>query len=179
MSNPQNPQSIFPDFPHQSPVIDKDGDFTNMWSLSLGALYQALQKNFKNEGILFPSLTAAQITSIQALYTPFIGLPLPSGLASQAPPYSGYTLPDISGQTVFDTTNRVSWQFVITYDGATPPNILSASWQQLTYMSFYAGNPNSNVAGNVGWLCYNTTGSIMYICTVSGSKTTTTWTAFT
>lgn len=122
MSTPNNPQSIFPDLPREVPVINKDGDFSPLWSLGLSSLFQALQTNFKNEGIIFPNLSASNIADIQSLYTPFIGFPLPN------------TLPDISGQTVFDTTNRVSKQFVITYDGATPPNIVTAQWRQFVYL---------------------------------------------
>lgn len=122
MSTPNNPQSIFPDLPREVPVINKDGDFSPLWSLGLSSLFQALQTNFKNEGIVFPNLSATNIADIQALYTPFIGSPLPNNL------------PDISGQTVFDTTNRVSKQFVITYDGATPPNIVTATWRQFVYL---------------------------------------------
>ncbi len=117
-----NLQSIFPDLPREIPVIDKDGNFTALWSLGLASLFQALQENFKNEGILFPRLSAANIATIQAIYTPLIGAPLPQNI------------PDISGQTVFDTTNRVSKQFVITYDGAVPPNILTATWRQFVYL---------------------------------------------
>ena len=121
-ATPNNPQSIFPDLPREVPVINKDGDFSPLWSLGLSSLFQALQANFKNEGIIFPNLSAANIASIQSLYTPFIGSPLPNNL------------PDISGQTVFDSTNRVSKQFVITYDGATPPNIVTATWRQFVYL---------------------------------------------
>lgn len=122
MSTPNNPQSIFPDLPREVPVINKDGDFSPLWSLGLSSLFQALQTNFKNEGIVFPNLSAANIADIQSLYTPYIGFPLPNNL------------PDISGQTVFDITNRVSKQFVITYDGATPPNIVTATWRQFVYL---------------------------------------------
>ncbi len=115
-------QAIFPDLPREVPVIGKDGDFSPLWSLGLSALFQALQENFKNEGIIFPRLSAENIANIQAIYTPIIGLPLPQNI------------PDISGQTVFDTTNRVSKQFVITYDGAMPPNILTATWRQFVYL---------------------------------------------
>jgi|SRR5271163_4585774 hypothetical protein len=115
-------QAIFPDLPRETPVIGKDGDFSPLWSLGLSALFQALQENFKNEGIIFPRLSAANIATIQAIYTPFVGAPLPQNI------------PDISGQTVFDTTNRVSKQFVITYDGATPPNIVTAAWRQFVYL---------------------------------------------
>lgn len=120
----QNPifQAIFPDLPRETPVIDKNGDFMPLWSLGLSSLFQALQENFKNEGIIFPRLSAANIANIQAIYTPLIGAPLPQNI------------PDISGQTVFDTTNRVSKQFVITYDGATPPNIVTATWRTFMYV---------------------------------------------
>lgn len=121
-STPNNPQSIFPDLPREVPAVDKEGNFSPLWSLGLSSLFQALQKNFKNEGIVFPPLTATEIANIQSLYTPFIGSPLPMGL------------PDISGQTIFDSTNRVSKQFVITYDGATPPNIVTAQWRQFVYL---------------------------------------------
>lgn len=122
MATPNNPNSIFPDMPRQSPVIDKEGNFSPLWNLGLSSLFQALQNNFKNEGILFPGLSASNIADIQAIYTPLIGSPLPMNI------------PDISGQTVFDTTNRVSKQFVITYDGSTPPKILTAAWKQFAYV---------------------------------------------
>ena len=117
-----NLQSIFPDLPRETPVIGKDGNFSPLWSLGLSALFQALQENYKNEGILFPRLNAQNIADIQSIYTPLIGSPLPQNI------------PDISGQTVFDTTNRVSKQFVITYDGSVPPNILTATWRTLQYV---------------------------------------------
>lgn len=122
-TEPNQMQSIFPDLPREIPVIDpKTGDFAPLWSLGLSSLFQALQENYKNEGILFPRLSATNIASIQAIYTPLIGSPLPQNI------------PDISGQTVFDTTNRVSKQFVITYDGSVPPNIVTATWRQFVYL---------------------------------------------
>lgn len=122
MAENQIAQSIFPDLPRETPAVNENGDFNFLWSLGFASLFQALQKNFKNEGIMFPSLTATQIANIQAVYTPFIGMPLPANL------------PDISGQTVFDSTNRNTKQFVITYDGATPPNILTAAWKTFAYV---------------------------------------------
>jgi hypothetical protein len=100
--------------------VDKEGNFMPLLDLAFGFLFQALQTNFKNEGIVFPPLTATQIATIQAIYTPLIGSPLPQNI------------PDISGQTIFDSTNRVPKQFIITYDGATPPNIVTASWMTFT-----------------------------------------------
>ncbi len=122
MSTPNNPQSIFPDLPREVPAVDKDGNFSYLWSLGFSSLFQALQVNFKNEGILFPRLSSTEIAQIQSLYAPYIGLPLPDNL------------PDISGQTIFDYTNKVSKQFVITYDGSIPPNILTAQWRQFVYL---------------------------------------------
>jgi hypothetical protein len=159
-------QSIFPDLPRTAPAVDKDGNFAPLWSLGFASLFQALQKNFKNEGILFPALSATDIATIQSIYNPaLIGSPLPQNI------------PDISGQTVFDTTNRVPKQFIILYDNSTPPNIIQALWLNINVMLTNAGNPNGSVVGNAGWLCYNTlgaSGSILYICTANGS---TSWTA--
>ncbi len=117
-----NPPSIFPDVPRESPAVDKDGNLSPLWELGLGSLFQALQENYKQEGIIFPRIDATQIAAIQSNYASLIGFPLPIGV------------PDISGQTVFDTTNRVPKQFIITYDGSTPPNILTAAW--LTFTMF-------------------------------------------
>ena len=115
-------QSIFPDLPREVPAVMEDGNFNYLWSLGFASLFQALQRNFSNEGIKFPPLADTQIAQIEAIYTPLIGGPLP------------YYIPDISGQTIFDSTNRVSKQFVITYDGATPPNIVTATWRQFVYL---------------------------------------------
>lgn len=115
-------QPLFPDLPRQAPLVGETGHMNELWSLGLSQLFQALQANFKNEGIVFPPLSAANIAMIQAIYTPLIGMPLPIGT------------PDISGQTVFDTDNRVSKQFVITYDGATPPNIVTAQWRTFAFV---------------------------------------------
>lgn len=162
----QNPQSIFPDLPREIPVIDaKTGDFAPLWSLGLSSVFQALQDNFKNEGILFPRLTATQIANIQAIYTPLIGAPLP------------ITIPDISGQTVFDTTNRVSKQFVITYDSSTPPKILAAQWNILSYLVLGNGNPNGSQAGQVSWFYYDLVGQVLYICTTNGGTGSAVWVA--
>lgn len=114
-------QSIFPDLPREEPVVDKNGNFNQLWALGISALFQALQDNFKNEGILFPPLSSTDIATIQSIYNPaLIGMPLPQNI------------PDISGQTVFDSTNRVPKQFIITYDGSSPPNIVTASWKTFT-----------------------------------------------
>jgi hypothetical protein len=113
-------QSIFPDYPRDRPAIDKDGNLTSQWDLGLSALFQALQKNYKNEGLLIPTLDASNIAIIQSLYTPYV-----SGS------YDALTanLPDISGQMVYDTTNNVPKIFVIVNTGGT---VTSASWKTFT-----------------------------------------------
>lgn len=118
----KKPTSIFPDYPRSSPAVNKDGNFSTQWDWAFNQIFQGLQVNFKNEGILFPALSATDISTIQGLYTPYIGSPLPQNL------------PDISGQSVFDSTNRVPKVFIITYDGATPPNILTAAWKTYVLM---------------------------------------------
>jgi hypothetical protein len=118
MSTTRKAQSIFPDYPRPQPIVDKEGNFQPLLDLAFSSLFQALQRNFKNEGILLPPLTSAQIAQIQAIYDPtLIGMPLPPNI------------PDISGQTIFDSTARVPKVFIITYDGATPPNIVTAAWK--------------------------------------------------
>jgi hypothetical protein len=164
-STPNNPQSLFPDLPREMPAVTKEGNFSQLWSLGFSSLFQALQKNFKNEGVVFPNLNATDIADIQSLYTPLIGNPLPMGF------------PDISGQTVFDTTNRVSKQFVITYDSSSPPNILAAQWNIIAYLILGNGNPNGAQAGQIGWFYYDLTGMALYICTTSGSTSGAAWTS--
>ncbi len=157
----QNPQSIFPDLPREAPVLDKSGNFNALWSLGFSALFQALQKNFKNEGIVFPPLTATQMSTIQALYTSYIGSSYATLVAA---------LPDISGQTVFDSTTLISNQFVIATNGAATPLVTLAKWVPFSMMLTNAGDPNGSVAGILNWLCYDSTDNIMYICTTSGSS---------
>ena len=160
-----NHLSLFPDLPRESPAVDTEGNFTFLWALGFASLFQALQDNFSNEGVKFPSLNSTDIASIQSRYSAFIGMPLPPELN------------DISGQTVFDTDNRVSKQFVITYDGSTPPKILAAQWNILSYLILGTGSPNGTQAGQVSWFYYDLSGMTLYICTTSGSTISAVWTA--
>lgn len=159
-----NPFSIFPDLPRESPAVTEDGNFSFLWSLGFASLFQALQKNFKNEGVIFPNLPAADIANIQALYAPSIGHTL------------DINLPDISGQTVFDTDNRVTKQFVITYDTSTPPIVLVAQWNILPYLVLGSGSPTGVQGGTVSWFYYDTANKVLYICTTSGGPGVAVWT---
>jgi hypothetical protein len=116
------PQALFPDMPRENPAIDKNMGFNQTWTLAFSNLFQTLQSNFKNEGFLLPPLNSSQITTIEDIYTSLIGGPLP------------LNIPDISGQTIFDSNTRKPKVFIITYDGATPPNIVTASWKTYVLM---------------------------------------------
>ena len=160
------PQSIFPDMPRESPATDKNGNFMPLWEIGLSALFQALQTNFKNEGILFPSLSASSMTSIQNLYAAYIG-----------GSYNNLTrnLPDISGQTVYDTDTQISNQFVIAKDNTN--NVTLAEWVPLAMMLTSTANPDMTVAGVLNWLCYDTVNKILYACYTAGAVGTARWAA--
>lgn len=157
-------QPIFPDFPRQAPLVDKDGNINHLWELGLGSLFQALQKNFKNEGILFPPLTATEMSTIQALYTPFIG---------QSYNILTQSLPDISGQTVYDSTTQISNQFIIAKN--ISGNVTLAEWVPFAMMLTNAGTPDLVVAGVLNWLCYDTTNKVLYACYLAGAAGTARW----
>lgn len=160
-------QSIFPDVPRETPETDKDGNFTALWSLGIGSLFQALQENFKNEGIVIPRLSANEIATIQALYAAYVG-----------GAYNELTknLPDISGQTVYNQTTKFTNQFVIATDTAMIPNVTLAEWVPLAVMLTHAGTPNGAVAGVLNWLCYDTSLKQLYACTTAGAIGTAIWT---
>jgi hypothetical protein len=116
----QNPKAIFPDLPRETPTIDKDGHLSPLWSLGFASLFQALQKNFRNTGILFPSITTDEANEVVAIYSPYIGSPLPPGLDN------------VSGQTAFNTTLSLPQIFIIAFDTRTPPNITGVKWWTFT-----------------------------------------------
>lgn len=115
--------SIFPDLPRAVPAVDKEGNFTPLWSLGFASLFQALQVNYKNEGILFPPLTSDQAARIASLYIQYY-LPTPRPL----PP----GIPDISGQTIYNKTIEKPQIFIINYDASVPPNVTGARWWTFT-----------------------------------------------
>ncbi len=119
----KNPPTIFPDLPRASPMVDKDGNVNHLWGLGFANLFQQLQQNFGNEGILFPSLTTTQANQIAANYTQYYtpsNIPLPPGIKN------------ISGQTIFNVTISAPQIFIISFDGATPPNVTGARWWTFT-----------------------------------------------
>lgn len=123
MAEQQNKNAIFPDLPREIPAVDKQGNFNSLWSLGLASLFQALQKNFKSEGIVLPSLTTDQANQIAALYTTYYNptrRPLPPGIE------------DISGQMIYNTTIEIPQVFIISYDSSTPQNVTGARWWTFT-----------------------------------------------
>lgn len=110
------PRSFIPDLPRLDKMVDKEGNILPEWKLFFDQLILGLQTNLKIKGWMIPKINATEIANIKALYTPFVGHPLPVGM------------PDITGQIIFDITNNVTKQFIITYDSATPPNIVIADW---------------------------------------------------
>lgn len=114
------PSALFPDLPRTNQLVDKNGDVMAGWQLFFQQNQAALQANLKNEGFLFPPLTASEIATIEGLYAPFIGQPYNTMLQ---------TLPDISGQSIFDKTNRLPKVFIITFDAIAPNNVLTAAWK--------------------------------------------------
>lgn len=125
----QQPTALFPDCPRQGKLIDEKGFPTVPWQYFFDQQTNALQQNLKNEGFKLPPLTTAQQAAITALYTQYIGSPLPQNETGNV---SGIFLQDISGQVIFDSSARVPKIFIITYDGAMPPNIISARWWTFT-----------------------------------------------
>jgi len=168
MSNSRTIQGIFPDYPRESPMVDKQGNVMPIWDLGLGSLFQALQANFSNEGISVPNLSNDDMSTIQAFYTPFIG---------QTYDTLTKNLNDISGQTIFDNTNKVCNQFVIAVNAADPPLVTLAQWVPFAMMLMYAGNPNTHVAGVLNWFCYDVTNKVLYVCTTAGAIADAIWTA--
>jgi hypothetical protein len=121
----KKPSAIFPDFPRDIYATTPERKLTTDWHLGLSALFQALQKNYKNEGILIPVLSDDDQTQIENIYQQFINKVLPTGF------------PDISGQMIFDgirydagATPRVPKIFVITYNANR--TVKEAEWKSFT-----------------------------------------------
>jgi hypothetical protein len=118
----KNPPTIFPDLPRESPLVDKDGNVSHLWGLGFANLFQQLQQNFGNEGILFPTLTTDEANQILSRYTIYyppgasMNLPLPPGIKN------------ISGQVIYNVTISAPQIFILSFDGATPPNVTLAKW---------------------------------------------------
>lgn len=67
MAIPIKQVSIIPDLPRSPSVVDKNGNLAPEWKLFFEQLTQALQTNFKPEGILLPQQTASNIALLTGL----------------------------------------------------------------------------------------------------------------
>lgn len=106
--------SLFPHMPRTEKIVDKEGELTEHWHLSIMNLYQTLQRNFRTTGFLLPGLGEFNIDNIWNYYQPFVNHILPKSVE------------DISGLTLFDLTNRIPKIFIITYNSNR--EILKADW---------------------------------------------------
>ena len=129
MTTNRNPSSVFPDMPRDYSVSDikRTGELTPAWKLFFEQMVLSLQTNFSNEGISLPNLNDTQINNIQAVYTPFVGAPLPPGV------------PNITGRMVFENDPSVGIGgtfvpkvFIIRTNNAPPFNIIDARWWTFT-----------------------------------------------
>jgi hypothetical protein len=59
-------QAVFPDLPRTTKLVDENGNMNLDWQLFFDNLTLALQVNFKPEGIVVPSQTAANIALLTA-----------------------------------------------------------------------------------------------------------------
>lgn len=57
-------KSIFPDMPRDKKIVDEKGELTANWDLYFQQLTQALQTNYKSEGIVVPPLPDTDITQL-------------------------------------------------------------------------------------------------------------------
>lgn len=110
--------SLFSHMPRTKRIADKNGDLSEHWYLSIMNLYQTLQTNFRSTGYLFPSVESMNIDSIYAKYQQYVSKLLPTNVE------------DISGLTLFDSTNRVPKIFIITYNSDN--TVLKADWYTYT-----------------------------------------------
>ena len=119
MSQTRKLQSIVPDLPRDVEAIQKNGNFSDDYQLFFDQLVFGLQTNLSPEGWQLPTLTDTEIASIETQYAPYIGGDYQDMLK---------VLPDISGQVIFDTVNRIPKVFIITYNTVTD-EVLTAAWK--------------------------------------------------
>ena len=149
MAVPQNKQQpLIPDLPRDPRAIDAQGMMTAQWSLFFEQLIQSLQNVISPEGMSMPSQTTDNI-----------------GQLTQE-----RSVTDI----VYDTTvNAFKGNMLNSF---IPDDLQQYTWVPFAMITSNAGNPNGAVAGLQYWLCWNTSGNQMYVCTTSGNATTAEWT---
>jgi hypothetical protein len=144
-------QSIIPDLPRDFVAVGENGAFIPNWSLFFDLLIQALQSNFTPEGNLFPRQTNANIALLTALNS--------------------------VANILYNGDNNCFEGNIL--NPAYDPTIEQANfWVPFAMITTNAGNPNGIVQGiQFTTFCWDTSNSILYICTSTGSATTAVWTA--
>ena len=86
--------------------------------------------------------------------------------------------------TILTSAAGGSWWLSTAENNATDPDTGGAGWLYLSYGLTYAGDPNGNVAGvaatNVALassLLWDTTHSLLWVCTTTGTATSAVWTS--
>ncbi len=146
-TQPKPKQSIFPDMPRSQRVVDENGNINYEWSLFFSQLSQALQVNFKNEGIVVPPLTAANIANLTNIKS--------------------------ANNVIYDVTDfNFQGNLPLPTGSAT-----TQRWIPFAMITSYPGNPNGHVAGQLNWFCWDSSHLDLFICTTSGKESTAVWTA--
>lgn len=148
ITSPFTKKAVFPDVPRNVPFLAKDtGNVSDNWVYFFDQLATALQDNLTPEGFLMPQQTAANISQLTSV----------NSLSA----------------ILYDKTNNAFDGNVAIVD--TIAGTTTQQWIQFAMITDFAGNPNGNVAGVVNWLCYDTSGKHLYICTATGNATNATW----
>ncbi len=125
-TEPKVRQSIFPDLPRSRSVVDHNGEFTSHWHLGMSSLFQALQRNFTNEGIQIPQLSDDDMNNILAVYKPAL---IGKRLTDTNPPTKNN-----NGKKAFNYTTNEEKTFIITFTtpGDATSTIADAAWKTVT-----------------------------------------------
>lgn len=112
--------SLFPHIPRTKRIVDKIGELTEHWHLSLMNLYQTLQSSFRSTGYLLPNMAADEFTSFRNQFAPYDNKILPTALANNR------------GLTAFDVDNNVPKVFIIVYNSNKTLNFSATNWKTYT-----------------------------------------------
>lgn len=193
-----NPQSIIPNIPRESILVDKQGNITHSWKLFLDQLTTALQTNYKPEGLFIPSQTTANINLLtgQPSYNNIIfdstanlfkgningtWYPFSAGVSivnSVTGTTDRITVSPNIGNVVVDIAATYIGQTSITTLGTIGTGIWNGSIIGLTY-----GGTNASLSANNGGIVYSNSTQLQILSgtataskmLLSGSTTTPSW----
>lgn len=145
--NAPKQQAIFPDWLRGQRFIDEKGYLTADAQLFFENLTNALQTNYKPEGLVIPPKSASDIALLTA--------------------QASFT------NIIYDTTNNL---FNGNLD-LPAGSVTSQAWVPFAMIRTFAGNPNGSVAGQLLWFCWDSVGQNLYICTTAGNEAGAVWTS--